>query len=114
MKSSNTQWMLKLSTFFVVSACFTVLCAAMLTAQNLQNVLSLWGEDVQLTVYLSEDIKRPQIEKLEAFLKQKSQIAEVKYVDQNQAFQNFKSQLSSYAPDLEKDDRQGDHERRAK
>jgi cell division transport system permease protein len=77
---------------------------ALLLSQNLQRVLTLWGDDIQLTVYLSEDITTENQANLEKFLKSNSEVGEVRLVTQERALTDFRTQLASYAPDLAKDD----------
>ena len=104
MKSQQKSWMLKFSTLIVVTACFSVLLASLLVSKNLNKLLVLWGEDIQMTVYLSDEIQTSEKQKIQDWLSQQSSVEKVDYINQKKAFENFQTQLSSYAPNLSEDE----------
>jgi cell division transport system permease protein len=104
MKSRKKNLALKASTLIVVTACFSVLALSLLFTTNLKKVLTMWGEDVQMTVYLSQDLNDEGRAKIETFLHQDSNISEVNFVNQEHALKDFRVQLASYAPDVSQDD----------
>ncbi|MFM6929469.1 MAG: cell division protein FtsX [Bdellovibrio sp.] len=95
---------LKLSTLIVVTACFAVIGVSLLISQNFKNVLTMWGEDVQLTVYLASDISEEGRKGIEKFLTDSGKVSEVKLVNQEKALSDFRTQLASYAPDISQDE----------
>jgi cell division transport system permease protein len=95
---------LKLSTLIVVTACFAVIGVCLLISQNFKNILTLWGEDVQLTVYLANDISEDGRKGIEKFLTDSGKVSEVKLVNQEKALSDFRTQLASYAPDISQDE----------
>lgn len=95
---------LKLSTLVVATACFIVMGASLLISQNFKNILTMWGEDVQMTVYLSQDISEQGRKGLEEFLKNTGKVNTVTYINQERALGDFRTQLASYAPDISRDD----------
>lgn len=104
MRTQTKNWALKVSTMIVVTACFVVMGAALLVSQNFKNILTLWGEDVQLTVYLDPDISQSGREFIEGKLKGSGKVGEIQLITQEKALSDFRSQLASYAPDITKDD----------
>lgn len=104
MRSSQKNWALKISTLVVVSACFVVMGSALLFSQNFKNILTLWGKDVQLTVYLAPDISEKGREFIEGKLKATGKTSEIHLVTQEKALGDFRSQLASYAPDVTQDE----------
>ena len=102
-KSAPKNWALKISTLVVVTACFVVMGSALLISQNFKNILTLWGEDVQLTVYLAADISEKGREHLESVLKESGQVGEITFLTQEHALKDFKAQMASYAPDITQD-----------
>ncbi|MDG0815077.1 cell division protein FtsX [Bdellovibrio svalbardensis] len=104
MKPPQKNIALKLSTLVVVTACFVVMGAALLISQNFKNILTMWGEDVQMTVYLSQDLSQQGREGLESFLKETGKVGEIRYVTQESALGDFRTQLASYAPDMSQDE----------
>ena len=69
MRPRPSQIALKISTLVVVTACFVVMGGALLISQNFRNILTLWGEDMQMTVYLDPDISSVGREGIENKLK---------------------------------------------
>lgn len=102
--ANSRHWPLKVSTLVVVTACFVVMGSALLVSQNFKNLLTLWGEEVQLTVYVSSDISKKSIEHIEKTLKESGQVSEVSYISQERALVDFKAQMASYAPDMSQDE----------
>ncbi|MEN0059847.1 MAG: ABC transporter permease [Bdellovibrio sp.] len=104
MRTPARHWPLKLSTLVVVTACFVVINATFLISQNFRNILTLWGEDVQMTVYLSPDLSSGSREFIEEKIKNSERVAEVRYIPRDQAFADFRVQMASYAPDITQDE----------
>ena len=104
MRSAPKNWALKISTLVVVTACFVVMVTALVLAQNFKDIITLWGDEVQMTVYLAPDISSAGKNFVERKLLESKKVAEVKFVDQKQALGDFQSQLASYAPDLARDE----------
>lgn len=104
MRSAARSRALTVATLIVATACFLAMSSSLLIAQNLKRVLTLWGEDIQMTVYVSPDLDLPQKQKLEEFLHAQKGVRESRPVTQAEALQDFRAQLSTYAPDLAQDD----------
>jgi len=68
--------------------------------QNLQRILTLWGESFQMSVYLADNVSTSTIQQIKNTLQQKDEIGDVQFVSQEQALGQFREQLASYAPDL--------------
>ncbi|WP_374029404.1 cell division protein FtsX [Bdellovibrio bacteriovorus] len=101
---SSKNWALKVSTLVVVTACFAVMAASLLVSQNFKNLLTLWGEDVQMTVYLSQDLSEQGRQSIEETLKKSGKVGSIHLVTQEKALGDFRAQLASYAPDLSQDE----------
>lgn len=104
MRTRQTQWSLRVTTFIVVSACFVVMGFSLLLSQNFQRILTLWGEDVQMTVYLSSDLSERGRQDIEKLLTDTGKVDKVTLVTQEKALSDFRTQLATYAPDLSQDD----------
>lgn len=104
MRPPRKNWALKLSTLVVVTACFVVMGAALLISQNFRNILTLWGEDVQMTVYLAQDLSDSGRESIQARLKENDEVGAVKFISQEKALGDFRLQMASYAPDISQDE----------
>ena len=104
MTPPRKNWALKLSTLVVVTACFVVMGAALLISQNFRNILTLWGEDVQLTVYLAQDLSDSGRDNIQARLRDHDEVGAVTFISQEKALGDFRSQMASYAPDISQDE----------
>ena len=98
------RWALRTTTLLVVSACFSVVLAAALFSTNLQRMLSLWGEGLQMTVYLAEAANESDRQDLEKILREQKEVIKFEYIDRTKALENFRTNMASYAPTLEQED----------
>lgn len=91
---------LQFSTFLILAASFSVVTGMLLVGENLQRVLTLWGESLQMSVYLSENITPETTEELRETLLKDQEIDKVQFVTREEALDQFREQMASYAPDL--------------
>ena len=91
---------LQFSTAVILTASFSVISGVLLVGQNLQRVLTLWGESLQMSVYLSENITPETSEQIATTLKNNDKIDKVQFVPKEKALSQFREQMASYAPDL--------------
>lgn len=104
MRARKAQWSLRVTTFIVVSACFVVMGFSLLLSQNFQRILTLWGEDVQMTVYLSSELSEAGRLDIEKLLNETGKVGKVTLITQEKALSDFRTQLAAYAPDLSQDE----------
>lgn len=93
----------RIATLAVLVASFSVVGGLLLFGQNLERILVLWGESLQMSVYVREEADATEIAQLTEKLKADERIAKSMWVDKQAALQAFESQMASYAPDLLKD-----------
>lgn len=91
---------LRFSTVLILTASFSVISGVLLLGQNLQKILTLWGESLQMSVYLTDNITSESTEQIATTLKENDQLDKVQYVSNEQALKQFREQMASYAPDL--------------
>ncbi len=104
MRNAPKNTALFFSTMMISTACFAVMCASLLFSQNLKDVLTLWGQDIQMTVYLSSENSDSENQKIAEHLKNFRNVQSVELITQEKALSDFRGQLASYAPDLAKSD----------
>lgn len=95
---------LVLATMIVLTASFFVSGSLVLVGQNLDRVLTLWGESLQMSVYLKEGTTSEQVQALQGRLQKDKRVAKAAFVDRREALTNFQEQMASYAPDLLNDE----------
>lgn len=104
MNEMKKKLFLRFTTILVLTACFSVMSSALVFGENLHRILTLWGESLQMTVYLSENATPENATQIETALKNNPQVDQVQFVTKEKALVQFREQMASYAPDLLKDD----------
>ncbi len=100
MKNSLT---LKVTTLAVLTLCFSFLTGGALILKNLESVLTSWGQDLQMTIYLDHTQTEAERNQIQKRLSSYAAVEGVSYVTRENALEKFRTQMSSYAPDLLKD-----------
>ena len=98
---------MQIATLAVLSGTFLVVAISLLLHQNLQNILTQWGEAVQVSVYLKNSITENEKFKVERALSQTKGLESVRFISKDEAAEKFKTQMKSYVPDLLFDDQFG-------
>ncbi|MBX2988248.1 MAG: permease-like cell division protein FtsX [Bdellovibrionaceae bacterium] len=104
MRELRHRLFLRLTTWLTLTACFAVLSSALLLALNLSMVMTLWGDDIQVTAYLNQDAGPDRLREIEGILKRDARIGRFEYTSREKALTDFRAQMASYAPDLAADD----------
>jgi cell division transport system permease protein len=104
LKSFRRSWVhhtgMQLATLTVLAATFSVVAFVLSLSLNFSRILASWGDGVQLTVYLHDDVADDAVIKLKTGLSDLDLFKEIVYVPRETATLNFKTQMASYAPDL--------------
>jgi cell division transport system permease protein len=96
-------WRLQVMTIFTVAFSFVVAISVFVLNKNLNQILTLWGEDLQLSVYLQQDLNPRRRDEIEKILLGDERVKKVEFISKQQALGQFQEQMASYAPDLLKD-----------
>ncbi len=88
------------STLAVLIGTFSVICIAVNIGFNLKNILSSWGQSVQLTVYLQDELKEEEISKVKSALQDLEQFDKVEFISKQAAAQRLQKSMGSYSPKL--------------
>lgn len=91
---------MQLATFSVLVGTFCVITIFVSVHQNLNQLLTRWGEDVQMTVFLKEEVVQGEVSKVETFLKNITDIEHISYISKDEAARRFQKQMGAAAPDL--------------
>jgi cell division transport system permease protein len=91
---------LQFATILVLTVSFTVILGVTVVTQNLQNILTLWGDSLQMSVFISDTATDEKVASLNKFLKSKKEIEQAKFVSSEDALHDFKEQMASFAPGL--------------
>lgn len=102
-RSWSQHFALQFATIVVLSATFSVVAFMLCFSFNFQRVLTVWGEQVQVSAYLEDGASSVALEKLKTELSERPDVSVVEYVSKEKAANLFRDQMASYAPDLMSD-----------
>ncbi len=91
---------LQFATLSVLVASFCVIAGVLTVSHNLSKILTLWGESLQVSVYMNEAASPESVTSVEKMLSENKNVDKIKYVTKDQALGQFRDQMASYAPDL--------------
>ena len=94
---------LQFATLSVLVASYSVILGFLTFGYNLKSVLSLWGDSVQMTVYLKEELEPEKITKIGEMLKAMESVEEVRFVSRREAAEKFKLDMSGFMPEMVND-----------
>lgn len=97
---SKNNHVLQISTLALLSLSFLFVCSTLLITQNLKEILTLWGDSMQMTVYLQDGLTDESLKQIQNSLHSDERIAQVDYIPKEKALQQFREQMASYAPGL--------------
>lgn len=97
----------QMTTLFVLSGVFSILMGFFVVYHNIDQLLTQWGDKVQLSVYLNDQIEESDKLKIEKFISDSSKFSDHSFISKNEAAQNFKQQMQGYAPDIIHDEEFG-------
>ena len=104
LKSFKRSWLhhtgMQLATLSVLTATFAVVALVLSLGLNVNRILASWGETVQITAYLDENVAADKVSSIQSQLEKLPSVETVVHIPREVATQNFKSQMASYAPDL--------------
>lgn len=100
LRSWGRHFALQFSTTVVLTATFTIVGFMINVSFNLKKVLATWGEQVQIAIYLEDEISDRALEALRGYLSANPMVAGVQYTTRQRAAEVFRDQMASYAPDL--------------
>lgn len=90
----------QLATLGVLTATFAIVIFMLTLSMNFRRVLTVWGEKIQVAVYLEDGLPSVATEALKRQIEKISAVAEVELISKEKAADLFRDQMASYAPDL--------------
>ena len=97
----------QVATLLVLTGVFFVVTTFAMIHQNLNGLLTRWGQEVQMTVFLDDDISLDRLEQLRNQISENKHIESITYVSKDDAAKQFLSQMGSLAPDFLGDEKFG-------
>jgi len=103
LRSWQTQTASQSATLTVLVGTYTVVVLTLLIQSNLDGLLSRWGRDVKVSVYLKEGLDQTNVSLMQKRLGQIKGFTQVKYVSKEAALEYFQKRLGSLSPTLAAD-----------
>lgn len=92
---------LQFSSTLIMGLCFTTILVLSLIAKNVEKSFSSWGNKVEMSVYLAEDIEEEEVSKVERALKNMKEVKTLNYMDKEAAKKLFYDSFSEMVPELD-------------
>ncbi len=96
---SHHAW-LQLATLTVLVATYSVVLTFLTFGYNLKSILSMWGDSVQMTVYVNDEITPDKVEALSKQLKSLDSIEDIRFISRQEAAEKFKMDMSGFMPEM--------------
>ncbi|MGE3975007.1 MAG: cell division protein FtsX [Bdellovibrionales bacterium] len=93
----------QLATLTVLTATFTVIISLLSLSLNMRNILVHWGESIQITAYLKDDLPIGAASKIEQRLKKMEEFRDIHFISKQDAQESFVDQMAKYSPNLLQD-----------
>ena len=91
---------MQVATLSVLTGVCFVITMAMLLHHNMNAVLTRWGDEVKISIYLQDGISESSLSLIQDYLKKDSKVEKFKYVSGKEALFEFKQKMSSVLPQL--------------
>ena len=79
---------------------FSVVSFSLLIHQNLQYILNQWGDSVQVSVYLEDQVSEGSLGRIKEFLTDSSYFKDIQYTSKDAAFRKFQIQSAESMPEF--------------
>ncbi len=89
-----------LATFSVLVGVFCILTLSFTFKQNVNRVLSFWGESIKMTVYLEDERSKDQEASVETYLKGLEDLDSVKFISKTEAAKSFMTRMGRFVPEV--------------
>jgi cell division transport system permease protein len=99
-RSFSHQTSMQIATLSVLVATFTVNSLFALVHQNLETILTRWGSEVKVSVYLKDDAAEADVTKVGEFLKNSDFARNVEYLNKDVAAQHFREKIGQISPGI--------------
>lgn len=95
-------WM-HLSALLVLTSTLTIIFSLTLFLKNLEGILVSWGSQIEMNVYLADNLKKEEQQEVQSKIANLGHFKEVQLVTKEKAIDNFFSKMSRYVPDFAED-----------
>lgn len=90
----------QMATLSVLAGSFCILSIAILVHQNVERLLTQWGDKVKVNVYLKETATKNEEDKVSQFISKSGLFNKVQFLTKKDAARKFKERIGQYSPGL--------------
>lgn len=94
------QTSMQVATLSVLVGTFTVHALFALVHQNLETILTRWGKEVKVSVYLKDDVAPKDVGHVREFLGSSKLVSNVDYLSKDQAAKRFREKIGQISPGM--------------
>lgn len=91
---------MQIATLSVLLGTFTVQSVFALVHQNLESILTRWGREVKVSVYLKDEAVDADVNKVRTFLQESDMVGKVDFLSKDAAVQKFREKLGQISPGM--------------
>ncbi len=102
-RSWSQHFAVQASTLLVLTATFTVIFSIFSLLGNLKSILTKWGKDIQVTVFLEEALSKDNLSEIEQSLRGMGDFSSLRFVDKIEARTKFMKQMPGFAKEVIQD-----------
>jgi cell division transport system permease protein len=101
-RSWQSHFWTNLATTAILTLSFSLILGATLVTTNLSRLFSVWGDEIQITVYLRDGISDDDARTIKTTIENQSEVEKIQYIDKTSAATSFEKSLASYGPNFMK------------
>ncbi len=94
----NRHWVLQMATLTVLSAVFSVVSLAFVAHQNVNLLMSHWGDSIKMSLFLKEEASPVDLEKLKNAIDENEKSFSYKFISKEEAIDNFQKSSANNLP----------------
>ena len=79
---------------------FSFFLLMLLLTSNFNRIVTLWGDQPEISVFLRDELQQEDIRSLEATIKGHQDVRDLKFISSEAAFESFKAEFSDIAPEV--------------
>src|SRR5690348_15905343 len=89
-----------LATTAILTSSFSLILGAALLMTNLSRLFAVWGDEIQITVYLKDTITADDTRSIKSTIEGQTEVEKVQFVDKQAAASSYENSLASYGPNF--------------
>src|SRR6185295_10988141 len=94
-RSWQSHFWTNLATLTVLILSFSLILGGALVSRNLSRLFTIWGDEIQITVYLKDDVNSEQLVAIQKAIQSQDGVEKIQYMDKKEAFSAFEKSMAT-------------------